>query len=74
MMKVIYESRDYLPDRVTARYVRRCVSGEYRFCEVGEDLRYDIRQGTLEPEEIPADVRDLADSRVGHYFGYVKYG
>ena len=72
-MRATYTSRTYAPEHVTARYVRRCVSGEYQFCEVGADRRYDIRQGVVDADELPDDVREAADNLCGHTFAYVPW-
>jgi len=61
-MKITYQSKSYSPEKVTKRYVRRSsAAGGYDFCEVGEDRRFDVRQGTVEPDEIPEAVRAAAD-------------
>ena len=61
-MKITYQSKNYAPEEVTKRYVRRSsAAGGYDFCEVGEDRRYDVRQGTVEPDELPDSVRNAAD-------------
>jgi len=60
-MKITYQSKSYSPEKVTKRYVRRSAAGGYSFCEVGDDRRFDIRQGTVEPDEIPEAVRAAAD-------------
>lgn len=71
-MRITYQSACYAPEAVRARYVRR--SGDiYRFCEVGEDRRYDIRQGVVEPHEVPRAVLDEADKRACQYYGYVEW-
>jgi len=72
-MKVTYQSKNYAPEKILRRYVRRGVDGEYWFCEVGQDRRYDLRQGTVEATEIAEDVRKKADELKGQYFGYVEW-
>lgn len=72
-MKVTYQSRNYSPKQVKKRYVRRSVSGAYEFCEIGQEAKFDVRQGTVEPHEIPDAVRAAADNSSGQYFGYVDW-
>lgn len=62
-MKVTSCARGYHPSQVRARYVRAAFDGKYRWCEVGDDRRYDLRQGTVKAEALPADVREAADAR-----------
>lgn len=71
-MKATYTAEGYSPDKVTGRYVRR--SGDiYRFCEVGSDTRFDIRQGEVAGFELPDDVRFAADALRAQAFGYVEW-
>lgn len=73
-MKVTYQSNNYSPDRVTARYVRRSsASGGYDWCEVGEDRRYDVRQGTVEASELADDVRSAADENYKVSMNYISW-
>jgi len=72
-MRATYTSRTYAPEHVTARYVRRCVSGGYQFCEVGADRRYDIRQGVVNADELPDDVRKAADDSCGRTFSWTPW-
>jgi len=53
MADVTYTARDYSPGKVRKRYVRRDVSGAFRWCEVGDDRRFDLRQGIVAESEIP---------------------
>ena len=55
-MKVTYQSDCYHPNAVTKRYVRYSPDGVFSFCEVGQDRRYDIRQGTVDAAELPESV------------------
>jgi hypothetical protein len=71
-MIVTYQSRRYALERVRSRYVRRDGQG-YTFCEVGEDRRFDIRQGRVDAAELPDDVRAAADKRAGYYPSYVEW-
>ena len=73
-MKITYQSKNYSPDKVTKRYVRRSTaSGEYDWCEVGEDRRFDVRQGTIEPDELPEDIRAAADELFKTSSAYVDW-
>jgi hypothetical protein len=70
-MKITYQSKAYAPEHVTKRYVRRSsAAGGYDWCEVGPDRRYDIRQGTVEPGELPDAIRAAADE---HYKASCSY-
>lgn len=61
-MRITYQSQNYAADKIRKRYVRRTTAaGGYDFCEVGDDRRYDLRQGTVEPHELPDNVRQAAD-------------
>jgi hypothetical protein len=71
-MKVTYQADSYSPERIIARYVKR-VGDEYRFCEVGGERRYDLRQGTVEAHELPDAVRAEADQRAGRFPAYVNW-
>jgi hypothetical protein len=71
-MLVTFQARGYRSADVTARYVRNS-GGEYLFCEVGQDRRYDIRQGTVSGRELPDDVRKAADARRGLWPSYVEW-
>jgi hypothetical protein len=71
-MNVTYQSKGYSADAVRMRYVKKGIDG-YRFCEVGDDRRFDLRQGTVDQGEIPDGIRELADCRAGHCFSYVEW-
>jgi hypothetical protein len=71
MIRVTYQARDYQPAKVRARYVRLSVTGEWQWCEVGEDRRYHIRQGTCAESDVPADLRHRARDLSGQAFAYV---
>lgn len=71
-MRAKYTSKDYAPDKVRARYVMR-MGDQYLFCEVGDDRRYDLRQGTVNASELPAAVRAAADARAGFQPAYVEW-
>lgn len=59
---------------VLTRYVKANYDGSYSACEVGSDRRYDLRQWKVEDvSELPLDVRDKADKRLGYYPPYVEW-
>jgi hypothetical protein len=73
-MKITYQSQKYSPEIVTARYVRRtCAAGGYDWCEVGQDRRYDVRQGTVEADELSDEVRGAADENYKVSMSYVSW-
>jgi|JI9StandDraft_2_1071091.scaffolds.fasta_scaffold822700_1 hypothetical protein len=73
-MTVTYQSKRYAPELVVERYVRRSsVDSSYTFCEVGEDRRWDLRQGKVDGEDIPEDIRSKADGLRDQAFGYVPW-
>lgn len=74
-MQVTYCSQRYRPDLVQARYVRAVADrpGVYQWCEVGQDTRYDLRQGTIAAEGLPAEVRAAADALRGTWPGYARW-
>lgn len=73
-MKVTYQSMNYRPEAVLRRYVMcNCWDGKFQFCEVGENRRYDLRQGIVEAGELPEAVRLAALERKGYIPGYVDW-
>lgn len=73
-MKIVYQSKDYDPEKVTDRYVRSDLNGGFWFCEcVGMDRRYDTRRGTVEAEELPDHIIKAAKEREGFYPSYVEW-
>lgn len=72
-MQAVYTSKDYSPEKVTARYVRTDFDGNFWFCEVAGDERYDIRQGTVDIGELPDYVAKAAIERAGFYPSYVEW-
>lgn len=43
-MEATFTAKGYRPGQVRARYVRANVKGgDYSWCEVGDDRRYDLR-------------------------------
>lgn len=73
-MKITYQSKSYAPDAILKRYVRRSTAaGGYDFCEVGKDRRYDLRQGTVEPDELPDAIRNAADEHYKVSCSYIDW-
>jgi hypothetical protein len=61
-MIATYTCDKYAPADVVSRYVRKEIGTSlYVWVEVGKDARYNVRKGTATAEEIPTDVRQLAD-------------
>lgn len=74
MITVTFTAPQYSPNKVRRRYVRAEVAFDgYRWCEVGDDKRYDIRQGTCDTADLPDDVRRAADALRGQTFAYVDW-
>lgn len=72
-VKAIYTSRDYNPYVAVERFVR-ARQGDYAWCERDAlDRRYDVRQGTCDGSDLPANIRAAADRRLGHAFSYVEW-
>lgn len=68
-MEVTFTAKGYQPGAVLARYVRANVKGgDYSWCEVGDDRRYDLRQGL-----VADDIRVAADKLRGTWPGYVDW-
>ncbi len=73
-MVITFQSKNYSPELVTARYVRRSpVDETYSFCEVGQDRRWDLRQGKVDGSDLPDDIRSQADAQRDQAFGYVQW-
>jgi hypothetical protein len=64
-MKVTYQSKNYKPEAVLKRYVKYGPwdGGIFLFCEVGGDRRFDLRQGIVDPSELP---NGLAAAAIAH--------
>lgn len=73
MIVATWTSSHYSPAKVESRYVRCEAPGIFKWCEVGAFPRFDLRQGTVTPDEIPADIREKAEALTGHAFGYVLW-
>ncbi len=59
--RVTYICKDYRPDMVRKRYVRYAGAYEWHWCEVGDDRRYDIRQGvSSDMRDFPFQIADAA--------------
>lgn len=72
-MEIIYQAKSYSADKVRARYVRFDADGIFRFCEVGDDRRYDLRQGIVDEKKIPVGVATKARAIAGNCPGYVEW-
>lgn len=72
-MITTYQVGGYHPNKVRSRYVRRGVETGYHFAEVGDDRRFDLRQGTVSADELPEAVRVAADLRCGFFPSYVDW-
>lgn len=73
-MEVTFKARIYSPEAVRTRYVRANIkNGDYSWCEVGSDPRWDLRQGLALAEEIPEEIRAAADALRGTWPGYVEW-
>jgi capsid portal protein len=72
-MKVNYTAKSYAPENVRKRYVRLAENGEFMFCEVGDDRRYDLRQGIVDRSEIPEIVAREAERISGTFPNYVEW-
>lgn len=73
MIRTQWQARDYAPEKVVRRYVRMDPGQRFRFCEVGADARYDLRQGAVDETDLPADVAAAARLRAGHFPSYVEW-
>ena len=72
MLKPTYTAKSYSPEKVMKRYVR-CDGDGFAFCEVGEDKRYDLRQGKVDAADIPEPLKESAKERYGQAFSYVEW-
>lgn len=62
-IKATSTARGFHPSQVRSRYVRLAFDNRWRWCEVGDDRRYDLRQGTCHETDLPADVAAAARER-----------
>lgn len=74
-IRTTYQSDKFAPSNAGTRYVRAALAGvEYIWCVVGvDDPRFDIQQGTCDPEDVQQEVREAADAVAGRAFSYVKW-
>lgn len=73
-MEVTFTAKGYRPENVRRRYVRANIkNGDYSWCEVGDDRRWDLRQGLVAAEDLPDDIRAAADALRGTWLGYVDW-
>lgn len=72
-MNVTYSSRDYAPDHVRKRYVKHDDGDRFRWCEVGDDRRYDLRQGSVDADELPPEIAAAARAAAGICPRYVDW-
>ena len=73
MIIATHTAKNYSPGQVVSRYVRIDGNGVFRFCEVGEDRWYDLRQGTVDREDLPADVIKAAEANRGKFPSYTAW-
>jgi hypothetical protein len=73
-IKATYTSKDYEPGCAVERFARATWPSGYAWCERDAlNARYDVRQGTCDAADLPADVRERADARLSHAFSYVEW-
>ena len=73
-MLVTYVARSYSSDRPVKRYVQNAGRLGYKWIEQDvEHKRFDVRQGIVDANELPADVKAKADEREGFYPSYVEW-
>jgi len=66
-------ARGYRPNQVRTRYAKFIRGVGFRWCEVGDDRRYDLRQGTCAASDLPGPVMNAALDRAGFYPPYVEW-
>ncbi len=72
MIVTTHQSRLFEPGRIYKRYVRAAIgSDRYEWCMTNSTGRWDVAQGICDADDIPADVKRLADARRGQAFSYV---
>lgn len=72
MIDVTHSDRRYAPDKVRRRYVRWGWK-RYFWCEVGDDRRYDLRQGSCDAADLTEDILEAVEARRGHAFAFVEW-
>lgn len=74
MLKVKYQATGYTSGQVVKRYARMCPStGVMYWCEVGGKKNYDVRQGTGDLTDFPAEVVEAARAHRGSWPSYVEW-
>lgn len=74
MIRITSQSPTYAPENVRKRYVSyRLSENAFFMCEVGEDRRYDIRQGYVDRQHIPLAIQLAAYDQAGTYPPYVEW-
>lgn len=72
-MLATYTAKGYAPEHVRTRYVKYRSGILYQFCERGDDLRWDIRQGAVTENELPPEVAAAARASAGVWPSYVEW-
>lgn len=62
-IKATSTAKHYRPDLVRKRYVRLAYDDKFRWCEVGEDARYDLRQGMCAESDLPPTTAAAARAK-----------
>lgn len=75
MIVTIYESKRFRTENLAwRRYVRKDATGEgYSWCLTSPRTSFDVAQGRCDADDIPAEIRALADARRGLAFSYVDW-
>lgn len=72
-ISVVYTSRTYDPSVKVTRYVSARTDGMYTWCEQSNNTGYDVRQGVVCGNTLPAHIRVKADNVRGTAFNGVKW-
>lgn len=72
-MRIKYVSKKFDPAQSYRRFVRMDIDGMFHFCEQDSATGYDMRQGTVDPDELPAQVREAAVARCTFFPSYVEW-
>lgn len=62
-IKTTSTAKGYHAGQVRKRYVRLAYDDRFRWCEVGDDARYDLRQGTCSEDDLPPAVAAAARAK-----------
>ena len=75
MIVTTFESKRLLAKNLQwRRYVRKDATGDgYSWCLTSPRTKFDVAQGRCDADDIPANVRALADARRGLAFSYVDW-